>query len=272
MPLGRNGGGVMPGFADKTLWAVDMSDQAEEDRLFNHAKAIGAGAVAIRTTSGRLPTSMKRFQDNGMQVYAWRWPAVVQHDKGRYAIDEANFVAQTLIPAGLDGYIVDPESEGDRGYNDWNRTDIPVTVTDLAISFCKIIRDGAAGKPDFLFGLTSGGNYPATLHHLPWQQFVAASDALFPQLYWRARDNNNVCKKVRDGTPDTAFDACLPSWLGIAQGKPIIPIAGEISCVLDMTELAAFAKRTAAETLAKMHFYADDSAVTPALCAANKNL
>ena len=27
----------MPGFAEQTLWAVNMSDQAEEDRLFNHA-------------------------------------------------------------------------------------------------------------------------------------------------------------------------------------------------------------------------------------------
>jgi FAD/FMN-containing dehydrogenase len=144
----------------------------------------------------------------------------------------------------------------------------------LATTFCKIIRDAAqaAGKIDFLLGLTSGGNYPATLHHLPWQQFVAASDALFPQLYWRARDEHNVCKLVRDGTPDTAFDACLPSWRAIAQGKPIIPMGGEISCIPNTAEIAAFGARANTEQLAKMHFYTDDAHLTAEVCAAIKLL
>src|SRR5262249_15847874 len=77
------------------------------DRIFGHAQAMGAEAVVIRTTSDRLATSMARFQAAGMKVYAWRWPAVVKNQGGRYAIDEANYVAQTLIPAGLGGYIVD---------------------------------------------------------------------------------------------------------------------------------------------------------------------
>ena len=90
-------------FANKALWAVDLDDQTDEDRIFGHAQAMGAEAVVIRTTSGRLATSMARFQAAGMKVYAWRWPAVVKDQGGRYAIDEANYVAQTLIPAGLDG-------------------------------------------------------------------------------------------------------------------------------------------------------------------------
>jgi hypothetical protein len=264
----------MPEFANKALWAESMDDQADEDRIFHNAQLMGAGAVAIRTTSDRLPGRIKRFQDSGMQVYAWRWPAVVQHAGGRYAIDEANYVAQTLIPAGLDGYIVDPESEGDGAYNDWNRTNTPIPVVQLATSFCQIIRAAAhtAGKNNFLFGITSGGNYPATLHHLPWQQFVAASDAVFPQLYWRARNQHNVCKLVRDGTPKTAFDACLPSWRAISQGKPIIPIGGEISCVADVAEIAAFGSRAKVEGLATMHFYTDDTDLTAVVCGAIKSL
>ena len=117
---------------------------------------------------------------------------MVKNEGGRYAIDEANYVAQTLIPAGLDGYIVDPESENDGGYNDWNRTNLPIPVAQLATSFCQIIRSAAQteGSPSFLFGITSGGNYPATLANLPRQQFVSASDAVFPQIYWRARMRN----------------------------------------------------------------------------------
>src|SRR5262249_14736746 len=100
---------------------------------------------------------------------------------------------------------------------------------------------------NFLFGITSGGNYPATLANLPWQQFVSASDAVFPQIYWRARDRHEVCKLVRDGTPGTNFTADLPSWRAIAQGKPIIPMAGEISCIPNLAELTAFAERARAE-------------------------
>src|SRR5262249_55008806 len=191
----------------KALWAEDLDDQTDEDRIFGHAQAMGAEAVVIRTTSDRLATSMARFQAAGMKVYAWRWPAVVKNQGGRYAIDEANYVAQTLIPAGLDGYIVDPESENDEGYNDWNRTNLPIPVAQLATSFCQIIRSAAQteGRPSFLFGITSGGNYQATLANLPWQQFVSASDAVFPQIYWRARNIHEVCKLVRDGTPGTNY-------------------------------------------------------------------
>ena len=261
-------------FANKALWVVDLDDQTDEDRIFGHAQAMGAEAVVIRTTSGRLATSMARYQAAGMKVYAWRWPAVVKNQGGRYAIDEANYVAQTLIPAGLDGYIVDPESENDGGYNDWNRTNLPIPVAQLATSFCQIIRSAAqtGGRPSFLFGITSGGNYPATLANLPWQQFVSASDAVFPQIYWRARDRHEVCKLVRDGTPGTNFTADLPSWRAIAQGKPIIPMAGEISCIPNLAELTAFAERARAENLDVMHFYVDDTHVTPNLCAAIKAL
>lgn len=262
-------------FANKGLWAENMDDQGDQDRIYHNAQLMGAGAVAIRTTSNILPASIARFHTANMQVYAWRWPAVVQNAGGRYAIDEANYVAQTLIPAGLDGYIVDPESESDDGaYNDWDRTDTPVPLTQLATAFCQIIRSAAqaAGKNNFLFGITSGGNYPATLHNLPWQQFVAASDAVFPQLYWRARDGNDVCRLVRDGTPKTAFDTCLPSWRAIAQGKPIIPIAGEISCVSDVAEISAFGARAVAEHLPTMHFYTDDPRLAANVCGAIKIL
>ena len=265
----------MAAFANKALWAESMDDQEDEDRLFNNAQLMGAKAVAIRTVSDIIPGSIPRFHAAGMQVYAWRWPAVVENSAGRYATDEANYVAQTLIPAGLDGYIVDPESNSDDGaYNDWDRTDTPVPLAELATTFCQIIRNAAraAGNNNFLLGLTSGGNYPAVYKNLPWAQFVAASDALFPQLYWRARNENNVCRPVRDGTPQTAVDDCLRSWRAIAQGKPLIPMGGEISCVTDMSEIAAFGALAKAAQLPIMHFYTDDTDLTPTVCGAIKSL
>jgi hypothetical protein len=51
-----------------------------------------------------------------------------------------------------------------------------------------------------------------------------------------------------------------------------IPIAGEISCIPNLAELTAFAERARAGNLDIMHFYVDDTQVTPNLCAAIKAL
>jgi hypothetical protein len=253
----------MAGFANKGLWIVYLDTQEDENRLFHNAQLMGAGAVAIRSDSSRLTTCMARFKAANFKVYSWRWPAVVQNQGGRFATDEANYVAQTLIPAGLDGYIVDPESEQDGASNDWNRIDVP--VAQLATTFGQIIQKAAqaAGRADFVFGITSGQDYPASRPHIPWKEFVAVSDALFPQVYWRARDNNDVCQLVKDGKPDSAFDRALPCWRAIANGKPIIPMAGELGCVRDRQELTAFAQRAKKEVLTKMHFYADEPQLYP---------
>ena len=96
----------------KVIWIVDMVELAAEDRLLRNAQTTGADAVCIRTTNSRLPAAIDRFHQNNIKVYAWRWPAVrqVQGDlTHHYAADEADYVVQDLIPAGLDGYIVDPD-------------------------------------------------------------------------------------------------------------------------------------------------------------------
>ena len=63
-------------------------------------------------------------------------------------------MANVLIPAGLDGYVVDLESDHAGDNNDWNQTQL----APIADQFCKIIRDGTDGKP-FLLGTTSGMHF-----------------------------------------------------------------------------------------------------------------
>jgi hypothetical protein len=94
----------------------------------------------------------------------------------------ADYVASVLIPAGLDGYIVDPESDKAGDNNDWNQT----SLAPIAKEFCSTIRTAAQGKP-FLFGTTSGCIYPSPQEkpNIPWSEFFGASDALYPQCYWR---------------------------------------------------------------------------------------
>jgi hypothetical protein len=49
-------------------------------------------------------------------------------------------------------------------------------------------------------------------------------------------------------------------------------MGGEISCVPDVAEIAAFGARAKGEHLPKMHFYTDDTRLTAAVCGAIKSL
>jgi hypothetical protein len=151
-------------FVSKFLWIVNMNTEAIETSFAKHALAIGATGVCIRTSSTRFPGAIGRFKALNMKVYAWKWPGVIpgQSAKHYYALDEADYVAKRLIPIGLDGYIVDPESDGHvdkrtgkKLSNDWDQAEL----APVARQFCALIRQGANGKP-FVFGTTSGCAYP----------------------------------------------------------------------------------------------------------------
>jgi hypothetical protein len=169
---------------NKTLWTTDVNSHASETALLRCATAAGVQAVAIRTTTRALPSIVRRFHDSGLLVFGWRWPAVVRSYRDRryhyFALDEAKHVAEKLIPKGLDGYIVDPESDQPGDRNDWNRPGL----LGLAEEFCRIIKGAAAttGRR-FLFGTTSGCAYPAAegRPEIPWAVFFSASDLLLPQ-------------------------------------------------------------------------------------------
>jgi len=109
----------------KVMWIVGMNSDADEQAFAQHVNAAGIDTVCIRTTTSRLPDAVGRFHKLGKKVWAWRWPGVDPDPakaKGPhyYAPLEADFVAKKLIPAGLDGYIVDPESDTAGDVNDWN--------------------------------------------------------------------------------------------------------------------------------------------------------
>jgi hypothetical protein len=136
--------------ARKFLWIVAMNTEAAETSLAKHALAIGATGVCIRTSSTRLPAAIGRFKALNMKVYAWKWPGVIPGESANhyYALDEASYVAKTPIPAGLDGYIVDPgphgqvdKKTGKKLSNDWDQAEL----APIARQFCATIQAG--GEP-----------------------------------------------------------------------------------------------------------------------------
>jgi hypothetical protein len=252
----------MSDFDQKILWTVGMHDQNEEERLLSHAQAVGATGVAVRTSNGRLPDAIGRFHAEGIRVYGWRWPArrSTTSPPHYYAPEQAAYVAETLIPAGLDGYFADIESDNNGGANDW---DDPA-LAPLAAQFCATIR--AAAPEGFVFALTSGAPQPHNPPGIPWAEFVAASDYLLPQTYWRMRTDTGVVN-VNGGTPLSAIAVGDSRWAPIAAGKVLVPMIGELDGVTP-AQIAAFGAALSARGERRLHVYTDSGAVTPALLAA----
>jgi hypothetical protein len=268
--------------ARKVLWIVDMDDDATETAFGQRALAMGATHVCIRTSSTRMPAAIARFKGLGLKVYAWRWPGVIPGPSRHhyYAFDEARFVAEQLIPNGLDGYIVDPESDGHtdpktggKAANDWDQA----SLAPIAREFCATIRTAAAGKP-FVLGTTSGCGYPGPggKPHIPFAEFFGASDVLLPQTYWRwtHRDGHSgidVVSDINGGTPAKSVKRGDDAWGPKSGGRKVIPMAGEVD-VVTPAELAAYGDELAARGLDEGHFYADNGRIPPANLAAMKAL
>lgn len=248
----------------KVLWIVNMNTEAVETAFSKHALAIDATAVCIRTSATRFPDTISRFHDLGLKVYAWRWPSA----RETKCLDEAKLVVK-LIGKGLDGYIVDPESDTAGASNDWNDTDL----APLAAKFCETITDAA---PDgFLFGTTSGCAYPAAnmKPDIPWKEFFTASTALYPQCYWRWTNpsTGQAGQKINGGTPQKAIDKAMPSWSAASLGRPIVPMAGEVD-VVNEAEIAAYGAALAAMGVTEGHFYTDNGNIPVPNLAAMKAL
>jgi hypothetical protein len=207
----------------KVLWLVGTGQRQD---FLDRAKFIGADTVCVRTTNGWLKGAIEDIHTQGLKVYGWRWPARTRPTLGDkplpphwYADDEAAFAVE-LIDAGLDGYIVDPESDNDKNDDDWD----DAIYAPVATRFCETVRTAGKQKnPQFHFGVTSGCTQPTNNKHIPWKEFVGQSDAVHPQLYWAPNIHSRE-------TPEAAFDVGMKSWKTITPaGMPVHPIIGEIA-------------------------------------------
>jgi len=246
----------------KVLWVADD----DKNGLLSKADYIRAQAVCIRTTNDWFEGSLKEIKNKGFDVYAWRWPAVVNpgpgHDpKHHFADNEARYVNE-LIEDGLDGYIVDPEADTEKGKDGKQRPRLSDWWADakygpLANSFCDAIKlAGRKKNPHFLFGTTSGCTYPTSFKAIPWPEFVAHSDVLLPQCYWQGDSGPE-----HGGTPQSAYDRGMNSWKTIAStGMRIIPLIGQIAKVSD-DEITAYNAIIKMHSITEIHFYCYTGAV-----------
>jgi hypothetical protein len=236
----------------KVLWAVD----SDLKLVVNAANYIRAQAICIRTSNKYLKQSMSSIKRQGIDVYGWRWPGVIQIDPSEdrihiYAMNEAAYV-HTLIDEGLDGYIADPECDNVKDSNCWNNQ------KPLAAKFCDAIKlYGRSKNSKFFFGTTSGGEYPTYFNQIPWSEFISHSDVAFPQCYWIGDHGPQ-----HGGTPEAAYDKCVGSWKRIVPATmPITPIIGQVLKV-KAVDIANFQKIIDLHQLAEVHFYTFEEGIS----------
>jgi hypothetical protein len=264
--------------AQKYLWVEDLDGPNTEKEMLDNATAIGATGLSIRTMSTYLEKAIPRYKALGYKVYGWRYPQCI--DRGTaynsaqnppnnpYATTEAAYVINTLIPAGLDGYIMDIESDNSKTkpqpWRDWDQKDPSGAIAKLAGNYANALRKAAdtCGRP-FMLGFTSHANAFNIYQGTPWKPFIDASDALFPQSYWGMWDDgDNPPHPVVEngGTPKSAMDV---SWADYAQWKkPIIPIGGEMF-ISKKGDMAAFGDELSKRGITEGHFYTSTANINP---------
>jgi hypothetical protein len=250
----------------KGLWITNGSSA---ERLLAKARMMKATSVCVRTDNHWLPAAIPLFHDAGIEVYAWRWPAVKDegfHDKHYFADHQAEYVAAELMPAGLDGYILDPEGSA-KPHQDWNSEDVDVAA--LAKRFFEAIvkqRDADTGsrlnKGRFLLGLTSGNRFPTQQPRVPWAEMVAYCDTLFPQTYWWSDDHGGKIE-VHGGTPEKTVASAMKAWPKIQDGRRIVPLGGPLT-LSSIEELVAFGDVAADNGWDEVHYYVDNTHVPDA--------
>jgi hypothetical protein len=245
-------------FKVKALWVEDLDDATTQARVMQHAQAIGATLLCVRTTSALLQSLIATYHGAGLKVYGWMWTSVIpKQSHHRYARDEADHVAKNLIPNGLDGYVFDVESDDGNPPtpHDWDRTDVE-DLTQLATYYTTTIRKAFVDrKTPYRLGMTSHArgfsNYPG----IPWKPFLDVRDTLYPQTYWRFNNGTPQNKQCVDEAADpitkkgkgTPEQAVINGYTDYGpKNKPIIPIAGEIGCAT-ADEMTRFGKAVSAK-------------------------
>src|SRR5262249_39516248 len=144
----------MMALARKVLWIWRFD--TNQDTYKKHLDGAGIDTVCINTMSHRFPALIDEYKKMNKTVWAWRWPGVRPSDAygwHYYAPDQGKYVAG-LVKQGLDGFIVDPESNDNQKPNDWNQTEVDdpnhpgkkIKTSELAKQLWEPITKAANGK------------------------------------------------------------------------------------------------------------------------------
>lgn len=182
--------------------------------------------VDSQTGADRVPPLVQALKANGIQVWGWHYVY------GDEPVAEANIAIQRVQALGLDGYVIDAESEYEETGKDT-----------AAQQYMSRLR---AALPNFALALSSF-RYPTYHPRLPWQQFLEKCDLNMPQVYWLQAHN-----------PVDQLTRCVREFQALSPYRPIIPVGAafkEGSWAASSAEVTQFLQTAQSLNLSAANFW-----------------
>jgi hypothetical protein len=163
------------------IWKIKNCEEGNADRIARQARKADLSHVLIKVANGiysynydwdkkidLVPPVVRALQAKGIQVWGWHYVF------GKQPISEARIAIQRVTELGLDGYVIDAESE----YKASGKAS-------AARQFMRELRGGLGTSTPIAL---SSYRYPS-LHPLPWNEFLSKCDYNMPQVYWLKAHN-----------------------------------------------------------------------------------
>lgn len=185
------------------IWKVRDCEGGNPSIIASEARKANLTHVLIKIADGASPYNIINNVDqvapvvqvlhsNGIE--AWGWHYVYGNDP----VGEARIASSRVLQLGLDGYVIDAETE----YKLPGRED-------NAKLFMNELR---RSLPNFPVALSSF-RYPTLHYQFPWKAFLEKCDFNMPQVYWQAAHNpeEQLMRSVREFENLTPFRPILPT-------------------------------------------------------------
>lgn len=186
------------------IWKLPKCENANPTAIAKLARSANLTHVLIKIADGifkynvdkatlydYVPPVVSELKRHGIQVWGWHYI---------YGMDpqgEARIAIQRVKDLGLDGYVIDAESE----------FKIAGRAT-AARTFMTKIRSELSAVPIAL----SSFRYPSYHPQFPWKEFLNQCDLNMPQVYWEKAHN-----------PASQLERVVKEFQGMTPYRPLIP-------------------------------------------------
>jgi ketosteroid isomerase-like protein len=213
--------------------ASEIARVAKESNLSHVLIKIADGPYTYNTdkTTGTdlVPAVVSALKAKGLQVWGWHYVY------GYNPTGEAQIAIKRVTELGLDGYVIDAESEYKLSGRDV-----------VATTFMTALRKGLPNTPVALCSY----RFPTYHPQFPWTNFLDKCDYNMPQVYWQAAHN-----------PGDQLKRCVREFQAITPYRPIMPTGPVYSYggwTPTMGEMIEFLQTVIALNLSSTNFFAWD--------------
>lgn len=186
------------------IWQILRTEGGSAAAIANLAVQVGLTHTLIKiadgdhaynldpiTSADLVPPVLSALRDRNIEVWGWHYVYGYEPEA------EADIAIQRIQQLGVDGYVIDAESQ----YEEPGR-DVAARL------FMSRLR---AALPTFPIALSSF-RFPTYHPTFPWQAFLEQCDINMPQVYWVGAHN-----------PGDQLIRCLREFEAITPFRPIIP-------------------------------------------------